>query len=70
MKEYIDFMFEDEESGEEFFVELDYNPETTPDPITELYPKAVEIAKENSDKPKFMGVVDADYAEQLGLNTY
>jgi hypothetical protein len=70
MKEYIDFLFTDEETGEDFFVELSYNPETQPNAIQDLYPKAKEKAKENFAKPKFLGVYSQEDAEILGLDTY
>ena len=70
MKEYIDFLFTDEETGEDFFVKLSYNPETQPNAIKDLYPKAKEIAKENFEQPKFLGVYSKEDADILGLDTY
>lgn len=69
-KEYIDFLFADEETGEEFFVELDYDPEAQPNAIKDLYPKAKKIAKENFAKPKYLGVYSKEDADMLGLDTY
>ena len=70
MKEYIDFLFTDEETGEDFFVELSYDPEAQPNAIKDLYPKAQEIAKENFEQPRFLGVYSQEDAERLGLDTY
>jgi hypothetical protein len=70
MKEYLDFLFTDKETGEDFFVELSYDPEAQPNAIQDLYPKAKEIAKENFAKPKFLGVYDSDYARMSGLDIY
>ena len=70
MKEYIDFLYEDNESGEMFFVELSYNPEITPDAATTLRPEADKIAAENFEEPEFLGVYSNEDAELLGYDTY
>lgn len=70
MNEYIDYLFTDMRTGEDFLVELSYNPETQPNAIKELYPKAREIAKANFAEPKFLGVYDPDDARMLGLDVY
>lgn len=65
-KVYIDFLFEDEETGEQFFVELRADEGTD----KELYEKACEIAQENFEAPVFVDVYDAEDAEKLGYDTY
>lgn len=70
MNEYIDYLFTDKKTGEDFLVELSYNPETQPNAIKELYPKAREIAKANFAEPLYCGVHSREDAEILGLDIY
>ena len=63
---YIDYLFEDEETGEQFFVELRADEGTD----KELYEKACEIAQENFEAPVFIDIYDAEDAEKLGYDTY
>lgn len=58
MKFYKDYLFFDEETGENFFVE------------TNSLAKAVEIAREYFDEPKFIEVYTVAEAEILGFDTY
>lgn len=63
----VDVLFQDTESGEEFFVELDCNDFDTEE---DLYECAMEIATENFESPEFIDVLPRDEAEMLGLDTY
>ena len=58
MKFYKDYLFFDEETGENFFVE------------TNSLAKAVEIAREYFDEPTFVDVYTSAEAEVLGFDTY
>lgn len=58
MKFYKDYLFFDEETGENFFVE------------TNSLAKAVEIAREYFDDPTFVEVYTSAEAEILGFDTY
>ena len=58
MKFYKDYLFFDEETGENFFVE------------TNSLAKAVEIAREYFDEPTFVEVYTSAEAELLGFDTY
>lgn len=53
-----DYMFVDEVTGEEFFVE------------TFDYIDAIGVARANFEKPKFVGVYSIEEAEAIGLDTY
>jgi hypothetical protein len=66
-KEYIDYLFEDVESGEQFLVEI-CKTETMSD--GECFGRAVNIANEYFDDPTFIEEVDPEVAEMLGLDTY
>lgn len=52
------FLFHDEATGEEFFVEA--NTKET----------AIERAKQYFDEPSFDAEVDEEFAEMVGLDTY
>ena len=58
MKFYKNYLFFDEETGENFFVE------------TNSLAKAVEIAREYFDEPTFVEVYTVAEAEILGFDTY
>ena len=58
MKFYKDYLFFDEETGENFFVE------------TNSLAKAVEIAREYFDEPTFVEIYTVAEAEILGFDTY
>lgn len=62
MKEYIDFLFEDTETSEEFFVEV----ENTMNARNE----AIEIARENFENPILIRRMSVEEAEWLGIDTY
>lgn len=67
MKKYIDYLFEDAESGERFFVEICKNKIMTDD---ECFARALNIANENFDEPTFICEVSPEEAETYGYDTY
>ena len=67
MKKYIDYLFEDAESGERFFVEICKNEIMTDD---ECFARALNIANENFDDPTFICEVSPKEAETYGYDTY
>ena len=67
MKKYIDYLFEDVESGERFFVEICKNEIMTND---ECFARALNIANENFDDPTFICEVSPEEAETYGYDTY
>ena len=67
MKEYIDYLFEDVESGEQFFVEICKTENMTK---KECFEKAVSIANENFDDPTYICEVSPEEAETYGYDTY
>ena len=67
MKEYIDYLFEDVESGEQFFVEICKAENITKEECLE---KAVSIANENFDDPTYICEVSPEEAETYGYDTY
>lgn len=66
-KKYIDYLFEDEESGELFFVEIVKDCSKS---YTDCYNEAWEIAEENFENPKFIKKVSPEIAETYGYDTY
>ena len=62
MKEYIDFLFVDTETSEEFLVEV----ENTMNARKE----AIEIARENFENPILIRRVSVEEAERMGIDTY
>lgn len=60
--EWIDYLFEDLDSGEQFFVEVKKHANSRKE--------AVNIAKQYFVLPKCLGTVDAETAEAWGLDTY
>lgn len=69
--DYIDFLFVDEECGEEFFVELECDPNTPRKEVMKtLLPKARQIANDNFDRPTFIQLVPPEVAEMMGYDTY
>lgn len=66
-KEYIDYLFEDEDSGELFFVEVVKDGSTS---FTDCFNKAWEIAHDNFENPIFIEEVDPAVAETYGYDTY
>lgn len=62
MKKWIDYWFMDEETEEEFLVEVEDGEGASEE--------AHMIAEENFEKPKLIGVVSQTEAEAMGLDTY
>ena len=60
--EWIDYWFEDEESGEEFFVEVRDTENAEKD--------AWAIARANFESPRLIDIIDTEEAEWMGLDTY
>ena len=65
--EWLDALIYDNESGEFFFIEL--RKEEGED-MEDFIAKCMEIATENFDSPSFTKLVDAEYAEAMGYDTY
>lgn len=62
MSKYVDYLFEDLETGEQFFVEvLDSKASKK---------EAKLIAMEYFDHPRCLGAVDEETAKMLGYDTY
>jgi len=66
-KKYLDYLFEDEDSGELFFVEI---VKTGSKSYTDCFNEAWDIALENFDTPKFIKKVAPEIAETYGYDTY
>ena len=66
-KEYLDYLFEDEESGELFFVEIVKDGSKT---YNDCLKEAIKIAKENFDSPQFIKRMSPELAETYGYDTY
>lgn len=65
---YIDFLFEDMDSGEQFFVEIELEAYGS---YEKARKKAIEIANENFDNAEIQPGWLPDYeAEAWGLDTY
>ena len=67
MKKYIDYLFEDAESGERFFVEICKNENMTDG---ECFARALNIANENFNEPIFIYELVPKEAETYGYDTY
>ena len=66
-REYIDFKYYDEETGEIFFVELKVSDFVSD---KQMRREAYRIAVENFNKPKFICAVSDDQLHFLGYDTY
>ena len=62
MKEYIDFLFVDTETSEEFLVEVENT--------TNVKREAIEIAREVFENPILIRRMSVEEAEQMGIDTY
>lgn len=60
MKEWYTYWFRDDETGEEFFVEIDHFN------LQDAY----EIAHDVFEMPYFIDMVSEEEAEWMGLDTY
>lgn len=67
MEKYIDYLFEDVESGEQFFVEIYKTEHKTEE---ECFAKALKIANENFNDPTFICKVSPEEAETYGYDIY
>ena len=67
MKKYIDYLFEDVESGEKFFVEICKTESMTEG---ECFGRAVNIANENFNDPTYICKVSPEEAETYGYDIY
>ena len=65
--EWLDAMYEDDETGEVFFVELKREEGET---VSQFIAKCDTVAADYFDEPIFLGLVDSDSAEKLGYDTY
>lgn len=59
---WIDYLFHDEETGEDFLVEV---PQTST-----AKEEAIKIAEENFEEPRLIRKMDEDEADILGYDTY
>jgi hypothetical protein len=66
MRDYVDFLFTDEATGEDFFVELPLDGHK----MSELLAQAQETADEFFAKAVFQEVMTPDDAAMMGLDTY
>ena len=66
-KTYIDYLFEDEDTGEMFFVEIEKPMGKS---WTDCYNEAWNIALENFENPIFVEKMSAELAETYGYDTY
>lgn len=66
-KKYLDYLFEDVDNGELFFVEIE---KTGSKSYTDCFCEAWDIALENFDNPQFIKKVDPELAETYGYDTY
>lgn len=66
-KTYIDYLFEDEDTGEMFFVEIE---KTAGKSWTDCYNEAWDIALEYFENPIFVEKMSAELAETYGYDTY
>ena len=66
-KNYLDLLFYDDASGEEFLVEMEIPKDAD---MRFVINDAYEIAKENFENPELIDILDVAVAERLGLDTY
>lgn len=65
-RQWIDFLFSDEETGEDFLVELEMDGSSMDD----LLEEAQRIADDNFESAVFQEVISAEDGEMMGLDTY
>ena len=66
-KVYIDYLFEDKDTGEMFFVEI---LKDTSKSWADCYYEARHIASKNFENPVFVQTMSAALAETYGYDTY
>ena len=64
--EWADCLFEDNETGEQFFVELRKTDET----LEQFIDRCMKVAKDNFDDVEFIEFYTARDAEMMGYDTY
>ena len=64
--EWADCLFEDEDTGEQFFVELRKANET----LEQFIDRCMKVAKDNFDDVEFIEFYTARDAEMMGYDTY
>ena len=67
MKKYIEYLFDDAESGERFVVKKKKNENVTKG---ECFARALNSANENFDEPVYICEVSPEEAETYGYDTY
>ena len=67
MPKYIDYLFEDKETGEMFFVEIEKKLNKS---YTDCYSEAWKIAEENFEEPEFIEEMSPTLADTYGYDTY
>lgn len=65
--DWLDVLFEDEETGERFFVELQKGDG---EDIEDFIARCQEVADENFSDAQYIELVDSWYAEGIGYDTY
>lgn len=65
--EWLDVQFEDEETGETFFVELQ---KEEGEDIEDFITKCQEVADENFSDAHYLELISGEEAEILGYDTY
>ncbi len=65
--EWLDAEFEDQESGEIFFVELRKQADES---MQGFIRRCQDIASDYFEEPMFLGLCDQEIAESLGYDTY
>ena len=65
-RQWVDFLFSDEETGEDFLVELEMDGSSMDD----LLEEAQRIADDNFESAVFQEVVSPEDGEMMGLDTY
>jgi len=65
--DWLDVLFEDEETGERFFVELQ---KEDGEDIEDFIARCQEVADENFSDARYIELVDSWYAEGIGYDTY
>ena len=67
MAKYIDYLFEDNETGENFFVEIKQEEKMT---VMDCFVQALKTANEYFESPKFIEEVEPHIAEIMGFDIY
>ena len=65
MREYVDYLFRDSETCEEFFVELEKGST-----VDDAWHQLEDVYGEDLENVKFIMAVDPEIAEAYGYDTY